>query len=170
MWDPPGQGIEFVSPASAGEPLTARSQGKSPMCLVLLLFLLCCSVAQSCPTLCDPMDCSTPGFPILRHLLELAQTHVHCTCVHVCSPKFMPKFKKNESREASWEALAVLQGRGDDGSHVRSGSKSGEIVQMNLFFKILLWYIAFLTRKNGEGNGTPLQYSCLKNPMDRGAW
>jgi len=40
MWDPPGQGIEFVSPASAGEPLTARPPGKSPMCLVLLLFIL----------------------------------------------------------------------------------------------------------------------------------
>ena len=35
------------------------------------------SVAQSCPTLCDPMDCSSPGFPILHHLLEFAQTHVH---------------------------------------------------------------------------------------------
>ena len=32
------------------------------------------SVAQSCPTLCDPMDCSTPGFPVLHHLPELAQT------------------------------------------------------------------------------------------------
>ena len=30
-----------------------------------------------CPTLCDPMDCSTPGFPVLHHLLEYAQTHVH---------------------------------------------------------------------------------------------
>ena len=34
------------------------------------------SVTQSCPTLCDPMDCSTPGFPVHHHLLELAQTHV----------------------------------------------------------------------------------------------
>ena len=34
-------------------------------------------VAQSCPTLCDPMDCSTPGFPVLHYLPELAQTHVH---------------------------------------------------------------------------------------------
>ena len=39
--------------------------------------LYCCSVAQSCPTLCDPMDCSTRGFPVLHHLPELAQTHVH---------------------------------------------------------------------------------------------
>ena len=37
----------------------------------------CCSVAQSCLTLCHPMDCSTPGFPVLHHLLELAQIHVH---------------------------------------------------------------------------------------------
>ena len=35
------------------------------------------SVAQLCLTLCDPMHCSTPGFPLLHHLLELAQTHVH---------------------------------------------------------------------------------------------
>ena len=38
----------------------------------------CCpSVAQSCPPLCDPMDCSTPGFPVLHHLPELAQSHIH---------------------------------------------------------------------------------------------
>ena len=36
------------------------------------------SVAQSCLTLCNPMDCSTPGFPVHYQLLELTQTHVHC--------------------------------------------------------------------------------------------
>ena len=35
------------------------------------------SVAQSCPTLCNPMDCSTPGFPVHHQLLELTQTHVY---------------------------------------------------------------------------------------------
>ena len=35
------------------------------------------SVAQSCLILCNPMDCSTPGFPVHQQLLELAQTHVH---------------------------------------------------------------------------------------------
>ena len=35
------------------------------------------SVAQSCPTLCDPWDCSIPGFPVHHQLPELAQTHVH---------------------------------------------------------------------------------------------
>ena len=40
----------------------------------------CCSVAKSCLTLCDPMDCSTPGFPVLHYLPEFAQTHVHWVC------------------------------------------------------------------------------------------
>ena len=34
-------------------------------------------VAQSCLTLCDPMDCSTPGLPVHHQFLEFAQTHVH---------------------------------------------------------------------------------------------
>ena len=37
----------------------------------------CCSLSQSCPTLCNPMDCSTSGLPVHHHLLELAPTHVH---------------------------------------------------------------------------------------------
>ena len=35
------------------------------------------SVAQSCPTFCDPMDCSTPGLPVHHQLPEFTQTHVH---------------------------------------------------------------------------------------------
>ena len=35
------------------------------------------SVAQSCPTLCNPMECSMPGFPVHHLLSELAQTHIH---------------------------------------------------------------------------------------------
>ena len=35
------------------------------------------SIAQSCPTLCDPMNCSTPGLPVHHQLREFTQTHVH---------------------------------------------------------------------------------------------
>ena len=35
------------------------------------------SFTQSCPTLCKPMDCSTPGLPVHHHLPEFTQTHVH---------------------------------------------------------------------------------------------
>ena len=41
------------------------------------LLFCCCSVAESCLTLCDTMDYRMPGFPVLHHLPELAQTHVH---------------------------------------------------------------------------------------------
>ena len=49
------------------------------MCMPLMLLncILCCFVGQLCLTLCDLMDCSTPGFPVLHYLLESPQTHVH---------------------------------------------------------------------------------------------
>ena len=39
--------------------------------------MYCCSVAQSCLILCDPMDCSTPGFPVHHQLPKLTEIHVH---------------------------------------------------------------------------------------------
>ena len=58
------------------------SEGNYDNCQVKYLHCLkeklCCFlVAKSCLSVCDPMDCSTPGFPVLRHLPEFAQTHVH---------------------------------------------------------------------------------------------
>ena len=57
---------------------------KAPVKLGLELFVggnswvhFCCLVAQLCLTLCDCMDCSTPGFPVLHYLLEFAHTHIH---------------------------------------------------------------------------------------------
>ena len=54
-----------------------------PICNTYIFFYICVyvsvqfsSVTHSCPTLCDPMDCSTPGFPIHHQLLELTQTRV----------------------------------------------------------------------------------------------
>ena len=41
------------------------------------MFVQFSSVTQSCPTLCNPVDCSLPGFPAYHQLPELAQTHVH---------------------------------------------------------------------------------------------
>ena len=61
-------GMELTShgfPALAGRFFTI-----SPTCH-------CCSIPQSCLTVCDPMDCSTPGFPVLHHLPEFTQTYVH---------------------------------------------------------------------------------------------
>ena len=43
----------------------------------IFLLIQFSSVTQLCPTLCDPMGCSTPGFPVHHQLPEVAQTHVH---------------------------------------------------------------------------------------------
>ena len=57
-------GIETASPAMADGFFTTGP-------------LYYCSVDKSCLTLCHPMDCSTPGFPVLHYLPEFAQAHVH---------------------------------------------------------------------------------------------
>ena len=48
-----------------------------PLFCLSIIIPIFSSVAQSCPTLCEPMDCSTPGFPVHHQLLEFTQTHVH---------------------------------------------------------------------------------------------
>ena len=47
------------------------------MDLLIYIWCCCCSVAKSSLTPCDPMDCSTPGFPVPHYRLHFAQTHVH---------------------------------------------------------------------------------------------
>ena len=56
----------LVSPASAGRYFTTQFRS-----------VQFSSVVQSCPTLCDPMNCSTPGLPVHHKLPESTQTHVH---------------------------------------------------------------------------------------------
>ena len=60
---------------------------------LLVCLVACCSVTQLGPTLCDSTDCSIPGFPVLRCLLEFAQTNVHragdaIQPSHPLSPRF----------------------------------------------------------------------------------
>ena len=53
-------------------------------------FVYCCSVAQLCLTLCDPMDCSMPAFPVLHCLLEFAQTYIWVKDVHWVNDAIQP--------------------------------------------------------------------------------
>ena len=60
-----------------------------------------CSVTKSCLSLCSPMDCSTPGFPVLHRLPEFAQTHVHWVGdaiqpSHPLSPPSPPAFNLSQ--------------------------------------------------------------------------
>ena len=60
-------------------PITGHGTRFAKQQSVLHLWPLCCcfSVTKSCLTLCDPMDCRTPGLPVLHCLQESAQIHVH---------------------------------------------------------------------------------------------
>ena len=57
-------------------------------------------VAKSCLTLCKPMDCSMPGFPVFYYLLEFAQTHVHCVndAIHPSHPLSLSSLALNPSQ------------------------------------------------------------------------
>ena len=84
--------LEPRSPALQADALPSEPPGKPPVfiqfsprsthrCLeretCLTLSVQFSSVAQLCPTLCDPMNCRTPGLPVHHQLPEFTQTHVH---------------------------------------------------------------------------------------------
>ena len=82
--------------------------------MILLICSGCCSVAQSCLTLCNPMDCSIPGFPVLYHLLKLAQTHVHWVGdaiqpTHLLSFPFLPAFNLSQHQGFSNESAFSIR-------------------------------------------------------------
>ena len=70
-----------------------------------MTFNFCCLVAQLCLTLCNPMDCSTPSFPVFHYLPELAQTHVPWVSdaiqpSHPLSSPFSPAFNLSQHQDA----------------------------------------------------------------------
>ena len=76
---------------------------------VIIISVQFSSVAQSYPTLYDPMDCSTPGLPVHHHLPEFAQTHVHYACdtiqpSHPLSSPSPPAFNISQHQDFSNES------------------------------------------------------------------
>ena len=78
------------------------------------------SVAQSCPSVCNPKDCSTPGLPVHHHLLEFTQIHVHWVgdaiqLSHPLSSLFPPAFNLSQHQglfkwiNSSHEVAKVLE-------------------------------------------------------------
>ena len=73
----------------------------------------CCSIAKLCLTLCDPMDCSSPGFPVLHYLLEFTQTHDHgvgdaIQPSHPLSSSSSPAFNLSQLVSSSHQVASVL--------------------------------------------------------------
>ena len=72
------------------------------------------SATQSCLTLCDPMDCSTPGLHVHHHLLEFTQTHVHhvgdaIQPSHSLSSPSPPAFNLSQRRVFSNESVLRIR-------------------------------------------------------------
>ena len=129
LGDSPIPGIEpepLASPALAGGLFTTVPPGKPHSYLWLNnipwyghIKTQFGSVAQSCPTLCDPMDCSTPGFPVHHQLPEFTQTHVRwiSDAIQSSHPLLPPSPTLNPSQHqglfkwvSSWHQVAkVLQ-------------------------------------------------------------
>ena len=97
--------------------------GLTHICTWLLenfLFKFFSSVTQSCPTLCNPVNCSMPGFPVHHQLLELAQTYVHWVSdaiqtSHPLSPPSPPAFNLSQHQglfqwvSSSYQVAKVLE-------------------------------------------------------------
>ena len=109
-------------------------------------------VAQSCSTLSDPMDCSLPG-----------------SSIHGIF----------QARVLEWGAIAFSNTRARAHTHTHTyicikerwaflGSRVVKNPPANAGDSGLI--IGLGRSSSGEGNGNPLQYSCLENPMDGGAW
>ena len=149
-------------------------------------------VAQSCPTLLDPMERSPPGSPcpwdfpgkstgVGRHcLLQLRHDFLHVSstvsiykCAWVCVYKScrvnsLPQRKHLSTCKLCifnvWKHYLVLPFSNILGFPVDSDGEESTHNERDLGL------IPGLGRSPGEGNGYPLQYFCLENSMDRGAW
>ena len=72
-----GGSFPFRSPQSIEQSSPSYTVCSHQLPILHIVSVRFSSVAHLCWTLCDPLDCSKPGFPIHHQLLELAQTHVH---------------------------------------------------------------------------------------------
>ena len=130
----------------------------------------CCSVTQSYLSLCDPMDCSTPDFPVLHHLPELAQTHVHWVGEAIQSSHPMSSTSPSAFLFSSW-----LQSFPASGSFPMSqlfassdqstgASPSGSVLPMNIqsWFPFGLTWSACSLRDFQESSST-LQFRSINS-------
>ena len=153
--------------------------------LALKCCCCCCSMAQSYLTLCDPLDCSTAGFPVLHQLLELSQTHVHPTI----SSSVAPCSSRLQSFPASGSfpmSQFFASGGQNIGSHIRqkcppqcspysalTSHLTSLVPQMvkDLPATQETW-VWSLGSEDPREKGTATHSSILawRMPMDRGAW
>ena len=103
-----------------------------------------CSVTKSCPTLCDPMNCSTPGFSVLHYVTVFAQTHVHWVtdAIHLflCHPLLLLPSIFPSIKVFSNEWALALHIRWTKYFSFGSNEYSGVISFRIDWFDLLHWY------------------------------
>ena len=103
LGDNEGQGrMVCFSPSSCKE-LDTTDDWTTTKIVVKINILQFSSIAQLCPTLCGPMDCSTPGLPVHHQLLEFIKTYVHWAGdamkpSHLLSPPSSPTFNLSQNQ------------------------------------------------------------------------
>ena len=115
------------------------------------------SVAQSCPTLCDPMNRSTPGLPVHHQLPEFIQTHVHrvSDAIQPSHPLSSPFHAFNLSQHSAFFPLSQFFPSGGQSIGV---SASAAVLPMNIqdWFPLrLTGWISFSARDSQESSPTP---------------
>ena len=103
------------------------------------MFSSCCSVAQSCPTLCNPMDCSTSGFPVLHHLPEPCSNSWPLSWW--CHPAILSSIMPFSSCLQSFPASGSFLMSGLFTSGGQSSGASASVLPMN----IQAWFSLVLT-------------------------
>ena len=92
----------------------------------------CYSVTKLCPILCDPRDCSMPGFPVLHHLSEFAQTHVHwVSCCHPTISSSVAPFSSCAQSFPASGSFPVSHLFASDGQSI-GASASASVLPMNI--------------------------------------
>ena len=105
--------------------ITTMYKIKAYVCVMCI----CCSVAQSCPRLCDLMDCNRPDFPVLHYLPEFSQTHVHWC--HPTMATWAVSFSSCPQSFPAWRPFPVNQLFTSGGQSVGT-SASASVLPMNI--------------------------------------
>ena len=99
----------------------------------------CChSVTRSCLTLCNPMDCNTPGFPVLQHLPEFAQTHIHWFGDYIQSSHPLLSLSPPAFNLSQHQSFPVSQLFASNGKSI-GASASESVFPMNIQGWLPLW-------------------------------
>ena len=149
---------------------------------------------QSCPTLCDPRNGSPPGSPVPGALQARTLEWVAISFSNAWKWKVKVKSLSHVwlfatpwtadyqtppsmgfSRQEYWSEVPLPSPLSAWGLHFLicnslMGFPCSSVGKESAYHTGDLDSISWSGRSPGEGNGNPLQYSCMENPMDRGAW